>query len=166
MFFILLYSVFKTLVHLNLLKLACSMWETLQTMSPYMVNLFLKKDKPNEFNHGTMETALKLIWVQGRRIQLQHRESDRFEKKKTSLFIRHWDLCLGQICCMWLYILEGFYFRKFHQSKQEFDVDSGFPWVKAELGPCLYFCTRHFGLLCKMNLSNSLLFWDFVQKEV
>lgn len=38
-----------------------------------MVNLFLKKGKPNEFNHGTMETALKLIWVQGGRLQLQHR---------------------------------------------------------------------------------------------
>lgn len=75
-----------------------------------------------------METALKLIWVQGRRIQFQHRESDRFEKKKKSLS----SLCTETFVwdkypsCMWLYIAEGFYFHKFHQSKQEFDVDSSF----------------------------------------
>lgn len=50
------------------------MWETLKIVSLhgqscFILSFFLIK-KTNELNHGAMETALKLIQVQGGRIQL------------------------------------------------------------------------------------------------
>lgn len=137
-----------------------------------MVNLFLKKDKPNEFNHSTMETALKLIWGQGGRIQQDTTPAQRkwqvWEEKKKSVS------SLGTETFVWdKYPVYGcIYLRGFisisaiSQNKSLMLTQGSHGW-KENLS-LAFSCSRtqHFGLLYKMSLSNSLLFWDFVQKDI
>lgn len=125
-----------------------------------MVNLFLKKGKPNEFNHGTTEIALKQFGCREEGYYCNKEKVAGLRKKKINSLHQ-------ALRPLWLYVLERFYFHKCHQSKQEFDVDSGSNGCKENFVLAFtHSCTQHFGLLYKMSLSNSFLFWDFVQREV